>query len=66
MLEGGSGGVLFKWINKNEIMKQHQGKGRGINLLAYVNKLHVEYIATRPGTAINENINHGLFRKYVW
>mgnify|MGYP007106003144 CR=1 FL=1 len=28
---------------------------------AYVNKLHVEYIATRPGTIFNENKNHGLF-----
>ena len=61
MLEGGKGGIVFKWINKQEIMNNHLGKGKGNSLQAYVNKLHVEYIGTRPGTVYNENINHGLF-----
>lgn len=61
MLEGGSGGIVFKWINKQEVMNKHTGQAKTQSLQTYINKLHVDYIATRPGTVFNENVNHGLF-----
>lgn len=54
------GGVFFKWINKNEIYAKYDGKGRRQNLQVYIDKLHQEYIATRPGTDLG-NSTHGLF-----
>ena len=54
------GGVFFKWINKNEIYAKHDGRGRRQNLQAYIDKLHQEYIASRPGTDLG-NSTHGLF-----
>ncbi len=54
------GGVFFKWINKNEIYAKHDGRGRRQNLQVYIDKLHQEYIASRPGTDLG-NSTHGLF-----
>lgn len=54
------GGVFFKWINKNEIYAKHDGKGRRQNVQAYIDKLHQEYIASRPGTDFGYS-THGLF-----
>lgn len=44
------GGIIFKWLNKEEIYNKYNGKGRIQNLQAYIDKLHVDYIATRSGT----------------
>lgn len=41
-------GVLFKWINKEEIYNKKSGRGRPIEMEAYINKLNTNYIATRP------------------
>lgn len=54
------GGVFFKWINKNEIYAKHDGRGRRQNLQVYIDKLHQEYIASRPGTDLGDS-THGLF-----
>ena len=54
------GGIVFKWLNKNEIYSKYNGKGKPQNLQAYINKLHVDYIATRSGVDIGNN-THGLF-----
>lgn len=54
------GGIVFKWINKKEIYQKYNGVGKPQNLHSYINKLHVDYIATRSGVDIGNNI-HGLF-----
>ena len=54
------GGVVFKWLNKDEIYNKYNGKGKPQNLQAYINKLHVDYIATRSGVDSGIDV-HGLF-----
>lgn len=54
------GGVFFKWMNKNEIYAKYDGKGRKQNIQAFVDKLHQEYIASRPDTDYGFG-THGLF-----
>ncbi len=54
------GGVVFKWINKNEIYAKYNGNGRKQNVQAYIDKLHEEYIANRPNTDFGFS-THGLF-----
>ena len=54
------GGVVFKWLNKNEIYNKYNGKGKPQNLQAYIDKLHVDYIATRSGVDNGIDV-HGLF-----
>lgn len=54
------GGVIFKWLNKNEIYAKYNGKGRPQNLQAHIDKLHTDYIATRSGVDTGFEI-HGLF-----
>ena len=54
------GGIVFKWINKKEIYQKYNGVGKPQNLHSYINKLHVDYIATRSGVDTGNNI-HGLF-----
>lgn len=46
------GKVVFKWIKDDKNKKQ--------SIKSYINKLHIDYIATRPGTDFGEN-DHGLF-----
>lgn len=54
------GGVIFKWLNKEEIYNKYNGKGKTQNLQAYIDKLHVSYVATRSG--VDNGIDtHGLF-----
>lgn len=54
------GGIVFKWLNKNEIYNKYNGKGKPQNLQAYIDKLHVGYIATRSGVDNGIDV-HGLF-----
>lgn len=54
------GGIVFKWLNKNEIYNKYNGKAKRQNLQSYINKLHIDYIATRSGVATGNN-THGLF-----
>ena len=54
------GGVIFKWINKNEIYAKHNGKGKSQNLQAHIDKMHTDYIATRSGVDTGFE-THGLF-----
>lgn len=54
------GGVIFKWLNKNEIYAKYNGRGRPQNLQAHIDKLHTDYIATRSGVDTGFEI-HGLF-----
>lgn len=54
------GGIIFKWLNKNEIYAKYNGKGRSQNLQAHIDKLHTDYIATRSGVDTGFEI-HGLF-----
>lgn len=54
------GGVVFKWLNKEEIYNKYNGKGKPQNLQAYIDKLHVDYIATRSGVDNGIDV-HGLF-----
>jgi len=54
------GGIIFKWINKDEIYAKYNGKGRPQNLQAHIDKLHTDYIATRSGVDSGNDI-HGLF-----
>ncbi len=61
MLEGGKSGVVFKWINKEEILNKYKGHTRDSGLQALIDIQHIKYIATRPGTVINTEIGHGLF-----
>ena len=54
------GGVIFKWLNKNEIYNKYNGEGKPQNLQSYIDKLHTGYIATRSG--VDKGIDtHGLF-----
>lgn len=55
-----SDGVFFKWLNQKEIYKKYNNKGRAVRIQAYLDELHEDYIATRPGTDLGENL-HGLF-----
>lgn len=54
------GGVIFKWINKNEIYAKYNGKGKSQNIQAHIDKLHTDYIATRSGVDTGFE-THGLF-----
>lgn len=54
------GGVIFKWINKDEIYAKYNGKGKPQKLQAHIDKLHTDYIATRSGVDAGYDI-HGLF-----
>lgn len=47
-----NGKVVFKWIKDDKNKKQ--------SIRSYINKLHIDYIATRPGTDFGED-DHGLF-----
>lgn len=47
-----NGKVVFKWIKDDKNKKQ--------SIKSYINKLHIDYIATRPGTDFGEK-DHGLF-----
>lgn len=58
------GGIVFKWLNKEEIYQKYNGKGRPQNLQAHIDKLHADYIATRSGVDIGYDI-HGLFGKVL-
>ena len=54
------GGIIFNWMNKNEIYNKYNGFGKKQNIQSYIDKLHVDYIATRKG--VDKSINtHGLF-----
>lgn len=55
-----SDGVFFKWLNQKEIYKKYDNKGRSRRIQAYLDELHEDYIATRPGTDYGEDF-HGLF-----
>ncbi len=55
-----SDGVFFKWLNQKEIYKKYDNKGRSKKIQAYLDELHEDYIATRPGTDYGEDF-HGLF-----
>lgn len=55
-------GIVFRWLptNQKEIRNHRLNKGRTPNLQAHINKMHLDYIATRPGAALNKNA-HGIF-----
>lgn len=55
-------GVVFKWIksNRTEIKKHRMGIGKAPKMQAHINKMHLDYIATRPGAVFNKN-SHGIF-----
>lgn len=55
-----SDGVFFKWLNQKEIYKKYDNKGRSIRIQAYLDELHEDYIATRPGADFGDDL-HGLF-----
>jgi len=55
-----SDGIFFKWLNQKEIYAKYDNKGRARRLQAYLDKLHEDYIATRPGADFGED-SHGLF-----
>ena len=50
-----SDGVFFKWINQKEIYAKYDNKGRARKIQAYLDQLHEDYIATRPGTDFGED-----------
>lgn len=52
MTENDNGKVIFKWVMDDKHKKQ--------SIQSYINKLHIDYIATRPGVALEDN-EHGLF-----
>ena len=54
------GGIIFNWMNKNEIYNKYNGFGKKQNVQSYIDKLHVDYIATRKGVDKSAN-THGLF-----
>lgn len=54
------GRIIFKWMNKKEIYAKYNGKSRPQNLQAHIDKLHTDYIATRSGVDLGNDI-HGLF-----
>lgn len=58
------GGIVFKWLNKEEIYKKYNGKGKAQNLQAHIDKLHVGYVATRSGVDNGYN-THGIFGKIL-
>lgn len=58
------GGIIFNWINKNEIYNKYNGYGRKQNLQAYIDKIHIDYIATRSGVDTGFD-THGLFGKIL-
>lgn len=47
-----NGKVVFKWVMDDKHKKQ--------SIKSYINKLHIDYIATRQGTDLADN-SHGLF-----
>ena len=55
-------GIVFRWLpsNQKEIRSHRMNKGRMPNLQAHINKMHLNYIAMRPGAALNEKA-HGIF-----
>lgn len=54
------GGIIFNWMNKTEIYNKYNGFGKKQNVQSYIDKLHVDYIATRKGVDKSAN-THGLF-----
>ena len=58
------GGIVFKWLNKDEIYQKYNGKGRPQKLQAHIDKLHTDYIATRSGVDTGYDI-HGLFGNII-
>lgn len=50
----------LKWLNQKEIYKKYDNKGRSIRIQAYLDELHEDYIATRPGADFGDDL-HGLF-----
>ena len=52
MTDDDNGKVIFKWIMDNKQKKR--------SIQSYINKLHIDYIATRPGVDF-EDSEHGLF-----
>lgn len=56
-----SDGIMFKWLNQKEIYAKYDNKGRSAKLQAYLDELHEDYIATRPGTDFGNDSQHGLF-----
>ena len=54
------GGIIFNWMNKNEIYNKYNGFGKKQNVQSYIDKLHVDYIATRKGVDKSAH-THGLF-----
>ncbi|MDO5555838.1 MAG: relaxase MobL [Clostridia bacterium] len=54
------GGVIFKWINKDEIYAKYNGKGKKQYIQANIDKNHIRYIATRSGVDTGTS-KHGLF-----
>lgn len=54
------GGIIFNWMNKNEIYNKYNGLGKKQNVQSYIDKLNVDYIATRKGVDKSAN-THGLF-----
>ena len=47
-----NGKIIFKWVMDDKYKKQ--------SIQSYINKLHIDYIATREGTDCGNN-EHGLF-----
>lgn len=47
-----NGRIIFKWIMDSKSKEQH--------IKSYINKLYIDYIATRPGVDL-DNDEHGLF-----
>lgn len=58
------GGIVFKWLNKEEIYNKYNGKGRPQKLQAHIDKLHTDYTATRSGVDTGYDV-HGLFGKIL-
>ena len=52
--------LVTEALNQNEIRNHRKNNGRTPNLQAHVNKMHLNYIAMRPGAALNNNA-HGVF-----
>ena len=52
MTDDDNGKVIFKWIMDDKHKKR--------SIQSYINKLHIDYIATRPGVDF-EDSEHGLF-----
>lgn len=58
----GNSGVVFRWLpsNQNEIRNHRKNCGRTPNLQSHIDKMHLNYIATRPGAVFNSKY-HGIF-----